>query len=272
MRTILSAATAAFFITAAGSAYAASLTEPSVKDDLADAEPVQYYAPIWSGFYFGGFGAFAWADAYHEEKGGGGPPPGVPGEGPPGLPAFDGKVERQPFDLDGGLFGVQIGYDFQVDHYVFGIVGDYFWGDLKDSFVPGQGNAPITRRAEISSLATLRGRLGYAFDHWLVYGTAGIAFVDAEIGSTLPRDNDPVRGPFKDDFSAWVIGAGFEKQLGHGISFFAEYLYVGLDDEILTDDGESSGFDGPVVFDDISILKAGLNIRLGEEERPIPLK
>ena len=37
---------------------------------------------------------------------------------------------------------------------------------------------------QIDYIATLRGRFGYAFDHWLIYGTGGFAWSQARFGET----------------------------------------------------------------------------------------
>ena len=37
---------------------------------------------------------------------------------------------------------------------------------------------------QIDYIATLRGRFGYAFDRWLIYGTGGFAWSQARFGET----------------------------------------------------------------------------------------
>ena len=250
---IFLAALSSVCIFAAGSVNAASLHDPSTKDSPVYSS---YAAPVWQGLYFGGFAGYAWADGTYKE--------------------YDGDgVESKPLDLDGGLFGVQIGYDFQRGQYVFGIVGDYSWLNSKDVERFGRdankdGVGDFSRTVEIHSLATLRGRLGYAFDGSLLYATAGVAFVgvdtDACIGGSPPGCSP--KKSFDDSYTSWVVGAGYERQLGDGISFFAEYLYIG-DGDVDPSKKDSTGFDGPVVIDDISVLKAGLNFRLGHERESL---
>ncbi len=194
----------------------------------------------WSGFYFGAHVGHAWSDGY-----------------------FDDEGDNKNFEFDASIFGGQIGYDVQRGNYVFGIVGDYAKGDLEDDYSFGPSDA-YSREAEIGAIGTIRGRIGYAVDRWLVYGTAGVAFVEAEIKAVVGGgpDNPKMRPAKEDDFTTWVAGVGIEKQLGEGISLFAEYIHIGLDEEI----NGASGFDeGPFVFEEIDLVKVGVNVRLGHE-------
>jgi len=86
----------------------------------------------------------------------------------------------------GGIAGAQAGCNWQptATAYVVGFEIDADWANLKNSqtvntnvaaFGPGTGVASDT----MQSIATIRGRLGYAFDHLLLYGTGGLALGNA---------------------------------------------------------------------------------------------
>ncbi len=72
--------------------------------------------------------------------------------------------------INGGFGGGQIGYNFQRGKIVFGAETDI--------------RAPVLRGAASATLdyfGTVRGRVGYAFDRTLVYGTGGLPMADFQV-------------------------------------------------------------------------------------------
>jgi hypothetical protein len=72
-----------------------------------------------------------------------------------------------------------------------GVEGDLDWANLtgKSSRTINFNGAPIgtaTLSSNVSALGTLRSRVGYAFDNWLVFGTAGLAVTDEKSSLTRP--------------------------------------------------------------------------------------
>jgi len=70
-------------------------------------------------------------------------------------------------------------------------------------------------------LATVRGRVGFAFDRFLPYFTGGLALGD--INATLPL----LPGGSISN-AGWTVGAGVEVGVVSNVSLKAEYLYVDL--------------------------------------------
>jgi outer membrane immunogenic protein len=106
----------------------------------------------WNGFYAGinagyGFGTSKWTDSVTGVSTGG-------------------------FDINGALIGGTAGYNTQLGGFVLGIEGD-----IGGSFIKGATASSCITTCETSNhwLATLRGRLGYAFDRFLPYVTGGAA-------------------------------------------------------------------------------------------------
>lgn len=100
---------------------------------------------------------------------------------------------------------------------VFGVEADLglgrFVGD--DSQAAGRIN-----EIEINALATLRGRLGWAADNLLVYGTAGLAaasFAKREAG------DPPIAAQLA---TGWTAGGGAELALDEHWRVRAEYLHI----------------------------------------------
>ena len=86
----------------------------------------------------------------------------------------------------GGLFGGQIGYNFQDSNFVYGIEADWDWSGAKGDKALGWANT-FTRNgvatpggalihSGIDSLGTVRGRAGLVVGTTLAYATAGFAW------------------------------------------------------------------------------------------------
>ncbi len=118
-----------------------------------------YAAPVtpvaafsWTGFYIGGNVGYGWGK--------------TTGTAANAIPAVGN------FDIDGAFGGVQGGYNWQFNNWVVGIEADYQWGSLDGSKSVGIA----TDSAKLDRFGTVRGRIGYAWDRWMVYGTGGYAF------------------------------------------------------------------------------------------------
>jgi outer membrane immunogenic protein len=175
---------------------AASLVALGMAPALAADLPARTYtkAPVavatvgnWTGFYLGAMGGYAKEDA-----------------------AFA--------PVSGGLAGGTIGYNWQTGAVVFGLEADAAWADLNSTAgIPGL----VTATAKVQDLGTVRGRIGYAFDQVLLYGTGGYAWADTKLTATvlgLSASESHV-------LSGWTAGAGAEFMVAPKWSVKAEYLY-----------------------------------------------
>jgi outer membrane immunogenic protein len=171
---------------------------------------------------------------------------GINGGGGWGTSQWDG-IDK--FDISGGLIGGTVGYNWQVNQLVVGAEGDIDWSGIKGTttfLCPGSCE---TRN---QWLATVRGRLGFAWDRFLPYLTAGLAAGD--INTTrpgLPAGTGTNAG--------WTIGAGLEVGVVSNVSVKAEYLYVDLGTFAC---GLNCGLapNGNVSLD-ANIFRGGLNVR-----------
>ena len=93
----------------------------------------------------------------------------------PGQPNASFGQSLGGHDADGWLGGVQAGCDYQLGSVVIGIQGDYAWTDAKGSNV--NLVAPfVTDQTRVKSLATVTGRIGYAWERFLGYVKGGGAW------------------------------------------------------------------------------------------------
>ena len=111
-----------------------------------------------------------------------------------------------------------MGYNWQNGNLVLGLEADGAWADVGATLgIPGFTSLDYT----IRSLGTVRGRIGYAFDQVLLYGTGGYAWSDNRLSATLLG----LTASDSQFHSGWVVGAGVEVMFAPKWSVKAEYLY-----------------------------------------------
>lgn len=184
-RTLCIAFTAIVALT--GPASAADLNRDGLKDEGS-------YMPAisWAGFYAGGHVGVTLADELE----------------------FTAKDESAELDIDEALIaGVHVGYNWQTpSRWVYGIEADL---DIIDDQLEADGSQfDVTEY-----LATVRGRIGVAMGHSLLYTTAGVA---------LLAFDDDVANQLDDTAFGFVAGAGFEHKLSRNFSLGVEGLYYRL--------------------------------------------
>jgi outer membrane immunogenic protein len=195
-----------------GSAFAADL--PPAAPPRAPVTYVPAVVPVynWSGFYIGLNGGWGFATGNINYTVSGGP--------------LSGDTATGSGHINGGIFGGQIGAQYQADWAVLGIEGDWDWSGQSKTDNVGCGiGCTVNRTIKIGDVATIRARLGYAMDRVLVYGTGGVAF-------TQTSDNITVNGgPTVFNASTWntgwTAGAGVEFAFFQNWTAKVEYLYVG---------------------------------------------
>jgi outer membrane immunogenic protein len=146
--------------------------------------------------------------------------------------------------VDGWLGGLQAGYNYQFDRWVWGIEGDLQItserGGVGFCFAPQLFCQPGTVALGAANYSfpwfgTLRGRVGVvAFDRVLFYGTGGLAvgqikgdYVDA-IAAGLLTPAAAVTTSVSQTRVGWVAGAGIEGALWGNWTLKIEYLHMDL--------------------------------------------
>ena len=176
-----------------------AVTEPAWSADLSPppAAPVPY---SWSGLYIGLNAGYANAKVTETASGGG-------GSGSANVP--------------GGIGGFQIGANYQTGAIVLGFEAD-FAGYMGTKSVTVAGGA-VSGTAQIPWIGTLRGRVGYAFDRFLLYATAGGAATElistVNVGAIGSASTTNTHG-------GWTAGGGIEAAVTDSLSARVEYLYV----------------------------------------------
>ena len=229
-------AAAAIAVAAYRPALAADLPAPSLPPPL----PAAIYN--WTGFYLGinggfGTGTSNWSD---------------------GVIGTTGS-----FPISGFLIGGTAGVNYQIAEYVFGIEGDGDWTNLRGNSGSTCGAIsavvapPFDCQTQSQWLATVRGRVGYAFDRILLYGTAGAAFGNVQTGLNPPSTFDSAVE------AGWTVGAGIEVAFAQNWTAKAEYLFVDLPNATCTTADNCGGAAGSIVSFNENVIRAGINYKFG---------
>lgn len=265
---------------------------PSQKAPPAFLSPVNSSVSTWNGFYAGlNVGGTFGSDAKTTLQAF----PAAPGFDPVGALVLSGVVKP---DYSGFLGGGQIGYNYQMGHYLLGFEADFqgLANSGRSGFTSG-GLASDPRfsylitgevRKSLDYLGTARARVGYLVTPTLLlYGTGGLAYGNANLGfsrvggtfvaatnAILPAGTQ-LQGA-SDGVSAsstlfgWAAGAGAEWMFMSNWSAKAEYLYYDLGSMKATApllDAPATFAGGAVIGDvttastrfDGHIVRAGLN-------------
>jgi outer membrane immunogenic protein len=169
---------------------------------------------------------------------------------------------------NGPLVGGTLGANFQTGQFVFGIEGDGDWSNIKGS---ASGTTSATCLASVATsctyqttntwLATLRARMGVAWDRVLIYGTAGGA--GGNIGANFSGTGLTTATSSSSEFG-WTAGGGLEFGITDNVTAKVEYLYVDLQNGSFSCPvatcGGAAATTGPVSFT-TSLVRAGLNLK-----------
>jgi outer membrane immunogenic protein len=268
---------------------------PAFAADMAVKAPPPTPAPVpysWTGFYVGANGGYAW----HDQT--------VTFAGNDFLSRINtcggnlGGTCAPPisFDIQGGLGGLQGGYNWQFNPtWLLGIEADFDWADINgtgsNNFTmagaPTPNAASFVANQEVESFGTVRARLGYLpTDRTLLYATGGFAY--GHVKENVALNSTPNGGGFSDGThgyicvsntncflgsgsrtaTGWTAGAGVEYAFWNNFTLRLEYLFVSLDGNIVnvvaqTPPGGNvpSSFSANFSRTDFNVVRGGLNYR-----------
>jgi high affinity Mn2+ porin len=155
--------------------------------------------------------------------------------------------------------GLQAGYNYVLpSQFMLGTEADITFPNFQtyaDGLIFTGGTAQgTTVTDQIDYIATLRGRFGYAFDHWLIYATGGLAWSQARFGETNAAGDEDLILLTR---TGWTLGLGAEVAIAPDWTVRIEYLYDRFVAGIFP-----SGTGYQSVFD-INTLRFGLNYKIG---------
>ena len=160
----------------------------------------------------------------------------------------------------GSLFGgLQFGYNYLLpSRLLVGVEGDISFPNFLDDGIVSARTTPSSAVTEkLDFVSTVRGRAGYASDHWLFYATGGLAWSQARfLEDSYSTGNEDKILQMR---AGWALGAGVEVAIAPGWTARLEYLYDHL--------GKASGtFPSGTAYEsttvDLNSVRLGLNRKL----------
>jgi outer membrane immunogenic protein len=204
---------------------------PPIPVKVRPSPPVPYYN--WTGFYIGANGGYGWG---HQSYSGASVTPFGPA-------TFGGTGNSS-----GWLAGGQIGfnYEFPTMNVVIGVEADGDWSNIKgssSSCAALAGGVPAgcaVNSTALNDIGTVRGRLGYAWNNVLLYGTGGWAWGTTSgtstttcVGPGCPGASIPFTGGTATYgntlLNGWTAGGGIEYGFLPNLTARVEYLHVWFD-------------------------------------------
>jgi opacity protein-like surface antigen len=168
----------------------------------------------------------------------------------------------------GAVIGGEIGCDYQfTGNAVIGIEGTASGTTMKASSLVGlpfTGQAALVQ-ANNDFLASVTGRIGYAFNNVLVYARGGVAVAGDKYDVSGGDFNGG--GPFHfqgaDNRYGWVAGGGVDWAFTRHWSMNVEYNYYGFGNGNILMTDQFSGATGVVnVKQSVQVIKVGLNFHI----------
>ena len=190
----------------------------------------------------------------------------------------------QSFDVSkaGFLGGAQLGCNYQAaPHWVVGLQGDFTWSSLSaqgdDPFFGGKNGGFPTATVKTTSIASAQGRVGYAWDNIMVFGTGGPAWAHNKYNMdnlVFFGGNNCQSGSFiactpsgSDTRPGWTLGIGFEWAFINNWSAGLIYNHYDFGSRSITlpePNGAAGPTSGPIeVKQQIDTVKLSLNYRFG---------
>jgi outer membrane immunogenic protein len=214
---------------------AAFFAAPALAADMpvkAKAPPPPPITP-WAGFYIGGTVGGGWARSNQTDISG---------------------TSSGNYNQSGVLGGGTIGYNWQIQNLVWGVEADISASNVNGSInkpglcTAGGGTVCFTN---MQWFTTERGRMGWALDNWLLYGTVGV--IGANIKTGQMSCATPVLGATAScgTITEWsgVGGVGAEVMLAPHWSAKLEWLYTSF--------GTKTAY---TVFIPVQVKEANVNI------------
>lgn len=197
-----------------------ALSSGALAADLPNTKGPPAFPPppvfTWTGVYIGGQAGYQW------------------GANNPSFDLAPGDifVGYPPGSVSQGVVGGgHIGYNYQLSPFEIGQVVIGIEGDVEGTSYAGTGLDPTSTFFHTTNIAiegSVRGRIGWAWDRVLIYGTGGVAL--ASIRNTAGIAAGPTLFSQTDGRVGWTVGGGVEYALDQNWTIRGEYRYTNYGD------------------------------------------
>jgi outer membrane immunogenic protein len=218
-------------------------------------EPVYTKAPLapyynWNGFYVGANAGYGWLNRSTDH-----------------YDASGDLIDTTSESLSSALGGGQLGWNYVVaPNWLIGVEADLDAADFSSSSIGTDASGSAQVDTKVDALGTVRARLGYVSNNWLIYATGGGALHDSSSTRTILSS---VHAPALDGEAStvdawragWTAGAGVEWGFANNWSAKLEYLYERFEGQTST--FTYAGFPTATRIDtsdsDINLVRIGVN-------------
>jgi outer membrane immunogenic protein len=214
---------------------------PAKAADIQPRPAPAYYPPAappiysWTGFYLGGNAGGAWATSTNP---------------------------LNTTETTGFIGGGQVGFNFFLPPgIVLGVEGDF--DGLTNKSTDISFNGAVQHDHEIKWLSTARGRVGWAFDRLLVYGTGGFAWAQEDVTRTQLATAGGIPAGTVDQITnnrtGWTAGGGLEYAFLPNWTAKVEYLFADLGS--VTNTFPNAGITNQTFDLHVNTVRAGVNYK-----------
>jgi outer membrane immunogenic protein len=171
-------------------------------------------------------------------------------------------------NINGYVLGGQFGCDYQfAPNWLAGIEGAAAGGSIAGNVgvaqplgIPGD-TANFKETTDL--LTSVTGRVGYAWDHWLLYAKGGAAWASDKYAASGTFLGTPFDLQGTENRIGWTAGLGIEWAFAKEWSLRVEYDYYGFGRRSVTFIDATTGNIGPEdITQTIQIVKLGLNFHV----------
>jgi outer membrane immunogenic protein len=187
----------------------------------------------------------------------------------PAIPAY---LDYGRENDSGFIGGGQVGCDFQTTNWVFGIQGEFDFGNVKGQHnilnLPG-----FTESNKLDQIYTVAGRIGYLWTpQVLTYAKAGVAYFQNKNQLSFPGGAPFESSKFTDP--GILAGGGIEWMFAPNWSVFAEGNYIWTEDDAAHDYITPAGIPSEVINNRQRIVTGliGVNYKFHWDSGPVVAK
>jgi outer membrane immunogenic protein len=242
----------------------------------------------WTGYYFGANAGYGWGRNNVDYTGDGTNNAGndVVSRTFDGVSSFASIQRSHTVNSNGGLIGLQAGYNWQIaPAWVAGVEADIQGSGVRgNTSTTGSLGSTLTAQEKLKWFGTLRGRIGYLVnERLLVFGTGGLAYGQTDVNSTFNAGAGGLivvgattnitcvgsavclYGQDSKTPIGWAAGGGLEWAFLNKTSLKLEYLHLALGDQtiVMVTQAPATG-NGTVnakFHNSFDIVRAGVNVR-----------
>lgn len=166
------------------------------------------------------------------------------------------------FSPNGFIGGGFAGYNYQINQFVIGVEGNVDGSTFNGSGLDTTGL--VTRSTQEPVSGSVRGRVGFAWDRLLIFGTGGVAIADFKNTTTFGAATDV----FNVGRVGWTAGGGVEYAIDNNWAIRGQYLF--------SDYGHMTEFEATTTADTITRhetdnkVTVGVSYKFGPPPPPPP--